>query len=153
MAAPAPDPERASRVCLALMRLGTRLAAGFDQGFAARGLTQAQFRALIAAANLGGTEKATPSGLAEFLFVERATISVLLKPLIVRRFLSKKAGADGRSYTVALTAKGWDALRRAKPHAIAAADSAMSGVDSEELEHLERLLGAVEQHLRSLVSG
>lgn len=147
------DPERASRVCLALMRLGTRLAAGFDRGFTEHNLTQAQFRVLIAAANLGGTAHATPSGLAEYLFVERASISVVLKPLLARRFLARHHGEDGRSYRVSLTEKGWDALRAIKPQAIAAADTAMAGLTNAQLRQLESLLGTLEDELRRVHGG
>ncbi|MBX9927359.1 MAG: MarR family transcriptional regulator [Gemmatimonadaceae bacterium] len=144
------DPDRASRVCLALIRVGTRLAFSFDQGFAAQRLTQAQFRLLIAVANLTDTPRATPSGVADALFIERATVSGLLKRLIARRLLTRHRAGDGRSYRVALTAAGWATLQRNKPHAIAAANDAMRGVTRAELAALERHLEKIERHLRSI---
>lgn len=142
------DADRPSRLCLALMRVGTRLAAGFDQEFAAHGLTQAQFRLLIAAATLHDTDRATPSGLADFLLVERATVSVLIKPLLARKLLIRREGADGRSYRVAVSAAGWRALEALKPPAMAAAGHAMAGLTDQDQEELERILTVLEGALR-----
>lgn len=145
----AADPECAARICLALMRIGTRLAAGFDREFAEHGLTQGQFRMLIAAANLEGTEQATPSGLADFLLIERATVSVLLKPLLAKRLLLRLPSADARSFRVKLSAEGAAALQRLKPPAIAAAQLAVSGVAAARLPELESLLADLERQIRS----
>lgn len=142
------DADRPSRLCLALMRIGTRLATGFDQQFAAHRLTQAQFRLLIAAATLQDTDRATPSGLAEFLFVERATVSALIKPLLTRKLLVRRAGADGRSYRVKVSAAGWRALETLKPPAMAAAGTAMAGLTATDQTELERILHVLEGSLR-----
>ena len=60
-----------SEVCTALMRIGTRMAAGFDQHFSRVGITQAQFRTLLAIHQEGGREGITPSALADHLLIER----------------------------------------------------------------------------------
>jgi DNA-binding MarR family transcriptional regulator len=146
---PSRDPELAGRICLALMRIGTRLASGFDAGFASHGLTQGQFRLLIAVANCEGTEGATPSALADYLFVERATVSVLIKRPLSTRLLARRRGPDARSYRVSLTAAGWAALQAIKPHATASANVALSGIAVRELQALERQLDVVEKGLRA----
>lgn len=143
------DPELAGRICLALMRIGTRLASGFDAGFASHGLTQGQFRLLIAVANCEGSTGATPSALADYLFVERATVSVLIKRPLAKRLLARKRGTDARSYRVSLTPAGWEALKAIKPHATASADAALAGIGVRELEALERQLNTVEASLRA----
>jgi DNA-binding MarR family transcriptional regulator len=143
------DPELAGRICLALMRIGTRLASGFDAGFASHGLTQGQFRLLIAVANCEGSTGATPSALADYLFVERATVSVLIKRPLAKRLLSRRRGTDARSYRVSLTSAGWEALKAIKPLATASADAALAGIGPRELAALERQLNAVEAGLRA----
>ncbi len=146
---PARDPELAGRICLALMRVGTRLASGFDAGFASHGLTQGQFRLLIAVANCEGSTGATPSALADYLFVERATVSVLIKRPLAKRLLVRRRGTDARSYRVSLTPAGWEALKAIKPHATASAATALAGIPTRELEALEKQLAAVEASLRA----
>lgn len=146
---PARDPELAGRICLALMRVGTRLASGFDAGFGSHGLTQGQFRLLIAVANCEGSTGATPSALADYLFVERATVSVLIKRPLAKRLLVRRRGTDARSYRVSITPAGWEALKAIKPHATASAATALAGIPTRELEALEKQLAGVEASLRA----
>ena len=68
-----------SHLCTALMRIGTRLATVFDQRFSRFGLTQAQFRLLLAICEAGDAG-VTPSALADQLLIERAAVSVLTNP-------------------------------------------------------------------------
>lgn len=143
------DPELASRVCLALMRVGTRMAVGFDQRFAHFGITQAQFRLLIAVWNCGGATGATPSALADYLFLERATISAMLPRLVETGLLVRLPGENRRSYRLALTDKSGELLRRMAPEAVALADGTLAGFTPEELRQLEASLKQVEQHLRA----
>ena len=82
-----------SWVCTALMRIGTRMATGFDQHFAELGITQAQFRILLAVWELGGTDGIAPSVLANHLLIERGTISILTNRMIERGWLVRKPGA------------------------------------------------------------
>jgi DNA-binding MarR family transcriptional regulator len=143
------DPELASRLCLALMRVGTRMAVGFDQRFATFGLTQAQFRLLLAVWNCEGSEGVTPTALAEYLFIERATVSVLLKKLLDQGFLEQLPGANRRSYRVALTAKSGTLLREVAPRARSLADTTFDSFTVEEQIAFETLLKKLEQRLRA----
>lgn len=142
------DPELASRVCLALMRVGTRMAVGFDQRFAHFGITQAQFRLLIAVWNCGGREGATPSALADYLFLERATVSVMINKLLGEGLLAKLPGENRRSYKLTLTEKSGTLMRSMGPEATALADTTLSAFSATELHQLEASLKALEQRLR-----
>src|SRR4028118_1594151 len=99
----AQGPPLPSRICTALMRLGTRMATAFDQHFAAEGITQAQFRTLLAVWELGGEEGVAPSVLAEKLFLERATVTVLTTRLVERGWLERAAGENRRTFRLVLT--------------------------------------------------
>ncbi len=143
------DPELPSRLCLALMRIGTRMAVGFDQRFAEFGLTQAQFRLLIAAWNLGKHEGATPTALAEHLFLERATVSVLIKKLLEQGLLQRLPGENLRSYRVALTEKSGTLLHEVAPRAQSLADATFASFAPDDLPKFEALLKLLETRLRS----
>lgn len=142
------DPELASRVCLALMRVGTRMAVGFDQNFAHFGITQAQFRLLIAVWNCGGRDGATPSALADYLFLERATVSVMINKLLGEGLLAKLPGENRRSYKLTLTEKSGALMRSMGPEATALADTTLAAFTQQELHQLEAHLKALEQRLR-----
>jgi DNA-binding MarR family transcriptional regulator len=142
------DPALASRVCLALMRVGTRMAVGFDQKFTHFGLTQAQFRLLIAVWNLGGHEGATPSALADYLFLERATVSVMINKLLNEGLLTKHSGENRRSYKLTLNEKSGALMRAMGPEATSLADSTLEAFAPEELAQLETHLKALEARLR-----
>ncbi len=142
------DPELASRVCLALMRVGTRMAVGFDQNFAHFGITQAQFRLLIAVWNCGGREGATPSTLADYLFLERATVSVMINKLLGEGLLAKLPGENRRSYKLTLTERSGTLLRQMAPEATSLADATLEGFSVTELRQLEAHLKTLEQRLR-----
>ncbi|MCU0647501.1 MAG: MarR family transcriptional regulator [Gemmatimonadaceae bacterium] len=144
-----PDDELASRICVALMRLGTRMAVGFDQQFASSGLTQAQFRVMTAVWNIGGPEGATPSALSEYLFIERATVSVLLKRMIAAGLLARRAERDRRSYRVRITAKGGSVLTAVLPRARAVADEILAGMSVRDQRRFERYLMRTEERLRA----
>jgi DNA-binding MarR family transcriptional regulator len=145
---PVDDPDLASRVCLALMRVGTRMAVGFDQRFAHFGITQAQFRLLIAVWNCGGKEGAAPSVLADYLFLERATVSVMVNRLLDAGFLAKLPGENRRSYKLTLTQKSGELLHSMGPEARALADTTLEAFTPEALRQLEQSLAELEKRLR-----
>lgn len=147
------DPERASRVCLALMRVGTRMAVGFDQRFTHFGITQAQFRLLLAVWHCQGELGATPSALADYLFLERATVSVMINRLLGEGLLSKLPGENRRSYRLGLTEKSGALLRQMGPEAQALADKTLEAFTPAELHQLERHLKALEALLREEADG
>ncbi len=137
-----------SRLCTALMRIGTKMATGFDQHFAVLGLTQAQFRLLLAVWEEGGSEGIAPSVLAEHLLVERATISVLSTVLVDRGLIERRPGENRRSHKLALTAGGGDLLQRAVPRAISLADYTLATIDPAQLLALREQLDLIEARLR-----
>ncbi|MBX3045391.1 MAG: winged helix-turn-helix transcriptional regulator [Anaerolineales bacterium] len=139
-----------SEVCMALMRIGTRMATGFDQHFAQAGLTQAQFRLLLAAWSEGGAEGASPSHLADYLLIERATVSVLSQNLVKRGWLSRHPGSDRRSYKLAVTAAGGRVLQNAVPTALALAEQTLEGLTPKQLQSVLQTLQLIEGRMRTL---
>jgi DNA-binding MarR family transcriptional regulator len=146
---PPTAPSQASRICLALMRVGIRMAVGFNQHFDVLGLTQAQFRAVLAVWNCGGTVGVTPTELAEYLFLERATVSVLIRKLIGKELLVQRPGENRRSYRVMLTAKGIELLQRVSPRAQGHADATFEGFAAADVQTFEDMLAELEARLRN----
>ena len=142
-----PKKLSASWLCTALMRIGTRLATHFDQHFAEYGITQAQFRVLLA---IGDAEAdgIAPSVLAEALLIERATISVLTQRLVERGLLRRLPGENRRTFNLALTDKGAALLHQLVPAAILLADDTLQGVTAAEQREMQKLLAVIERHLR-----
>ncbi len=136
-----------SHLCTALMRIGTRLATVFDQKFSRFGLTQAQFRVLLAICE-AGEEGVTPSTLADRLLIERAAVSVLTTRLVERGWLARQPGANRRTFLLVLTEAGRASLQEALPHAVALADETLAGSRREELRGTLALLDRLEAHLR-----
>jgi DNA-binding MarR family transcriptional regulator len=138
-----------SWVCTALMRIGTRMATGFDQHFAPLGITQAQFRVLLAVWEEGGADGIAPSVLADYLFIERGTVSVLTDRLVARGWLLRRPGDSRRTYRLALTDAGQQVLQATIPRAVALADHTLSGISSAELRQLRTSLELIEARLRN----
>lgn len=123
------------------------MATTFDQKFSRFGLTQAQFRVLLAVWE-AGAEGVTPSTLADRLLIERATVSVLTARLVERGWLARRPGENRRTFLLALTASGTASLLEALPHAVALADETLAGFRREELRETLALLDRLEAHLR-----
>ena len=136
-----------SHLCTALMRVGTRLASIFDQKFSRFGLTQAQFRVLLAVWESGEAGIA-PSTLADQLLIERATVSVLTTRLVERGWLARRPGENRRTFLLVLTDLGKTRLQEALPHAVALADETLAGFHREALHGAWALLEQLEAHLR-----
>ena len=137
-------PPLPSRVCMALMRLGTRMATVFDQRFAALGITQAQFRTLLAVWELGGEQGTAPSALAEHLLLERATVTVLTTRLVQAGLLARAPGPNRRTFRLVLTAAGGEKLRQVVPDANGLAEHTLRGVSRDDLDRLDGLLAGIE---------
>jgi DNA-binding MarR family transcriptional regulator len=137
-----------SWICTALMRIGTRMATGFDQHFAGFGITQAQFRILLAVWEQGGEEGLAPSILADFLLIERGTISVLTNRMVERGLLIRQPGENRRTYRLTLTSKSRQLLDEVIPLAVELADKTLSGIPLAELHQLRTNLEAIENRLR-----
>ena len=141
------DAPLPAALCTALMRLGTRMATIFDQNFSRFGLTQAQFRVLLAVWK-AGEEGVTPSALAGQLLIERATVSVLTTRLVGRGWLERVPGENRRTFLLVLTEAGTASLSEALPHAVALADETLAGFRREDLQGTLALLEQLEAHLR-----
>ena len=137
-----------SWVCTALMRIGTRMATGFDQHFAKLGITQAQFRILLAVWEQGGADGVAPSTLADYLFIERGTVSVLTNRMVERGWLAREPGENRRTYRLAPTPAGRQLLNQVIPRAVALADHTLSGISRTQLRQMRANLELIEVKLR-----
>lgn len=135
-------------VCTALMRIGTSMATGFDQHFAEIGISQAQFRLLLAVWMHGGAEGIAPSQLAEHLFLERGTVSVLSDRMVKQGWLARQPGEDRRSHRLALTEAGGATLRQVAPLAIELAEKTLNGISEADLRAMLTNLERIEGKLR-----
>lgn len=138
-----------ARVCTALMRLGTRMAAGFDQHFKPLGITQAQFRTLLAIWEQGGAEGIAPSALAEHLLIERATVSVLTSRMVEQGWVARKPGENRRTFRLVMTDAGTELLQRLIPRATALANDTLSDIADDQLHQMHAALELVEARLRA----
>lgn len=137
-----------SVICTAMMRLGTRMATMFDQHFVGMGISQAQFRTLLAIRE-AGPDGVPPSLLADQLLLERATVTVLTSRLVEAGLLERKPGPNRRTFCLALTPAGNRCLDEVIPHAIALADAALSGHTAAELQAILRSLQMIEDRVRT----
>src|SRR5688572_29893193 len=135
-------------ICTALMRIGTRMATGFDQHFAELGITQAQFRILLAVWQQGGTEGIAPSLLAEYLLIERGTVSILTNRMVERGWLRRQPGENRRTYRLTLTATSRQLLDKVIPLAVELADHTLAGISSAQLNQMRLNLELIEAKLR-----
>ncbi len=124
------------------------MATVFDQHFEAWGVTQAQFRLMLAVWEEGGTEGIAPSALAEHLLIERATISVMTQKMVERGLLERLAGENRRTFQLALTETGRELLFAVIPHAVTLAEETLNSINPAQLRDLRTMLDAVEQQLR-----
>ncbi|MBA3579803.1 MAG: MarR family transcriptional regulator [Gemmatimonadaceae bacterium] len=143
----------ASSTCTALMRIGTRMASGFDKHFARLGVTQAQFRTLLAIRERGGVAGITPSALADHLLIERATASVLTSRMVAQGWIARKPGKNRRTFQLVLTAAGKRLLEKLIPRAVALANQTLSDISRHELRQMQASLQLVEARLRSAAPG
>ena len=141
-----------SWVCTALMRIGTRMATGFDQHFAELGITQAQFRILLAVWEQGGAEGISPSVLANYLLIERGTTSILTNYMVERGWLVRKPGENRRTYRLTLTPMGKQLLNKVIPLAVELADHTLTKISPAQLRQMRRNLELIESRLRGYTS-
>ena len=139
-----------SHLCTALMRIGTRMATVFDQHFEASGITQAQFRLMLAVWEEGGEDGIAPSALADHLLIERATISVLTQRMVERGLLERRPGENRRTFRLALTETGRSLLFAVIPQAVALAEETLNHIHPAHLRDLQTMLNVVEQQLRGI---
>lgn len=137
-----------SWVCTALMRIGTRMATGFDQYFSELGITQAQFRILLAVWEQGGANGIAPSALATHLLIERGTISILTNRMIEHGWLVRSPGENRRTFRLTLTPAGKQLLNKVAPLAIKLADHTLAGISPAQLKQMRANLELIEAGLR-----
>lgn len=143
------DDLLASNVCTALMRIGTRMSTGFDRHFASLGITQSQFRILLAIYETGRSQGIAPHMLADHLLIERGTISVLTNRMIEKGWLARIPGESRRTFRLVLTGSGADLLEETIPRAVHLADHTLAEVSQEALRQMLANLEQVENRLRS----
>ena len=101
-------------LCLATQRAARQLARRFDRAFAAVGLTNGQFSLMMA---LNAPQAPTVSKLAEFLAMDRTTLTAALKSLERRGLVVVSADEkDRRARRLSLTEGGPRRARRGGPH-------------------------------------
>jgi DNA-binding MarR family transcriptional regulator len=136
-------------ICTAMMRIGMRMATGFDQYFEPLGLTQSQFRILLGVRSRGGKAGITPSVLADHLLIERGTVSVLSNRMVEEGWIERHPGENRRSYRLRLTPKGKRILETAVPRASDLADETLSGFSRQQLENMRTVLEHIEARMRA----
>jgi len=100
-------------LCLATQRAARALARRFDDAFRSLDLTNGQFSLLMA---LNRPKPPTIAPLAEFLAMDRTTLTAALKPLERRGLIQVSVDPDDRrSRLLRLTGKGRGLLSRALP--------------------------------------
>jgi DNA-binding MarR family transcriptional regulator len=124
------------------------MATGFDQHFAELGITQAQFRILLAVWEQGGADGIAPSVLAHHLLIERGTISVLTNRMVERGWLARRPGENRRTFRLTLTSTSQELLEKVIPLAIELADHTLSGISPAHLQQLRTNLELIEARLR-----
>lgn len=124
------------------------MATGFDQHFEELGITQAQFRILLAVWEQGGAEGIAPSVLAHHLLIERGTTSILTNRMVERGWLVRRPGENRRTYRLMLTATGQQLLEKVIPLAVELADHTLSGISTTQLRQLRVNLELIESTLR-----
>ncbi|WP_036280654.1 MarR family winged helix-turn-helix transcriptional regulator [Methylocystis sp. ATCC 49242] len=104
---------RDSCLCLATQRAARQLARRFDRAFAPVGLTNGQFSLMMA---LNAPQAPTVGKLAEFLAMDRTTLTAALKSLERRGLVAVVADEkDKRARRLSLTQAGREALATAVP--------------------------------------
>lgn len=104
---------RDSCLCLATEKAARQLARRFDRAFSPVGLTNGQFSLMMA---LNAPQAPTVGKLAEFLAMDRTTLTAALKSLERRGFVAVAADEkDKRARRLSLTQAGREALATAVP--------------------------------------
>ena len=125
------------------------MATGFDQHFADLGITQAQFRILLAVWEQGDVEGIAPSVLANHLLIERGTVSILTNRMVDLGWLARQPGENRRTYRLTLTPTSRQLLQNVIPLPVELADHTLSGISPAQLQQMRANLELIESRLRS----
>ncbi|GHO85371.1 MarR family winged helix-turn-helix transcriptional regulator [Dictyobacter formicarum] len=98
--------------CANIRRADRLITQFYEQTLAPSGLHVTQFTLL---SNIAGLKEATISQLADWLKMDRTTLTRELKLLTQQGLAQVEAGTDRRTRQVILTAAGQEALERARP--------------------------------------
>lgn len=128
------------------------MATGFDQHFAELGITQAQFRILLAVWEQGGADGIAPSVLADHLLIERGTTSILTNRMVELGWLTRNPGENRRTYRLILTPAGRQLLDKVIPLAVDLADQTLSQISPAQLRQMRTNLELIEARLRGYPS-
>ena len=142
------DPFLSPWICLAVMRLGARMASRFDLEFAEQGITQAQFRLMMAVHYEGGAKGISPSALADYLLIERPTVSILAARLVERGLLARRPGENRRTHQLTLTPAGRQILAQVAPRAVALSHETLTGTTPDDLRRMREMLERLEARIR-----
>lgn len=124
---------RDSCLCLATQRAARRLARRFDRAFQPVGLTNQQFSMMMA---LNAPERPTIGGLADFLAMDRTTVTAAVRALERRGLVEARSDpADKRIRRIGLADAGRAALAEALPiwraeHVRIEAETTPAGADA-----------------------
>jgi DNA-binding MarR family transcriptional regulator len=131
----------AVETCLALLHIAGEVEAAYGAHFARHGLSQARFIVLMELQREGNLR---PAELAEHTGVTRATMTGLLDGLEKEGLILRRAHAeDGRMWSVRLSAKGRQRLEGVLPDHYRRTAALMTGLSTEERQHLTELLTKV----------
>jgi len=110
-------------VCTAARRRSRELTRAFEKAMRGSGMRGTQFTVL---ATLVQTGPIPTTRLADFLGLERTTLTRNLRPLVRDGLVRIDGGEDRRVHNVSITAKGEEAARRAFPFWRQAQDAALT---------------------------
>jgi DNA-binding MarR family transcriptional regulator len=137
-------------LCTAIMRIGSRMGSIFDIEMADHGLTQAQFRTLLAIWQRG---QVAPGHLAEELLLDRASISLLTNKMVESGWLERLPGENRRSFKLQLTPAGDAKLQSAIPPALELANRTIACLPAEQAQQLLHAVSVLENHVRGWDAG
>jgi DNA-binding MarR family transcriptional regulator len=128
-------------LCLHAQRAARALARHFDQAFRPFGLTNGQFSLMM---SLNRPEPPAMAAVAQFLAMDRTTLTAALKPLVRRRLVRTAADPeDKRSRRLSLTPKGRAVLAHAASVWEATHAALEAGLPQSDPEQLRKGLNAV----------
>ena len=126
-------------VCTAARRRSRELTRAFERAMRGSGVRGTQFTLL---ATLVQTGPLPTTRLADFLGLERTTLTRNLRPLVRDGLVRIDEGEDRRIRKAGITPKGEETARRAFPFWKKAQDAALAGAESAEAQSQKKGLTA-----------
>jgi len=122
-----------------------------DEGLRRLGLSRLSWCVLLAVGNEG---LENPSGIAEFIGIDRTATSRVLRQMEGQGLIARSAGkGDRRTTAVRLTPKGRETLAAGTPHAVENNAIMQGRLSEEELRELKRLLAKLREGEATPLSG